>query len=181
MKGEAVSTAEPAPSGLTKSERQPLPICQNCLHGLAFEGFSLQLDRKTRERIVSGFTPDKFFAVYPHSLHVKQPTYDSETAPLNDYTNDFREISNRLRQDLGWKCEGCARVLADHKLRRFLDVHHINGNRRDNRHSNLKVLCIVCHANQPDHHHMKSDPRYRDYLSTRLETLPTREEAVHEL
>ena len=153
-------------SGKTKTERRRLSVCQNCLHGLAFEGFSSQMDRRTRARIVSEFSPDQFFAVYPRSLHVKRPTYDSDTAPLNDYPSDFHEISDRVRRESGWQCDACKRVLSDNKLRRYLDVHHINGDRRDNRNTNLRALCVGCHANQPNHHHVKNDPRYRAYILT---------------
>src|SRR5262249_28280521 len=110
--------------GQTKNERHALHVCQNCLHSLSFDGFNLQMNREIRAKIVREFVPDRFFDVYPRSLHSKQPTYNSDNAPLNNYTPDFRELSARVRQDSGWKCEGCARVLADHNLRHFLDVHH---------------------------------------------------------
>ena len=129
-----------------------------------FEGFSLQMDRKTRTYIVSQFTPDKFFAKYPRSLHDRHPTYDADNAPLNTYTRDFAEISAKVRCDAGWTCQECGQVLANEKYRGYLDVHHVNGNKQDNRLTNLKVLCVGCHATQPNHHHMKSDPRHRAYL-----------------
>jgi hypothetical protein len=147
-----------------RSERRQLSVCQNCLAGLAFDGFSFRKDRHTRANFVRSFTPSLFFAAYPQSLHPRKPRYTSATAPLDTYTDDFHEVSRRVREQVGWRCEGCRRDLAQLRLRQYLHVHHKSADRRDNRRSNLKALCIVCHAEQPRHAHLKSDPRYRAFL-----------------
>jgi hypothetical protein len=151
-----------------RSERHRLPVCQNCLDGLAFGGFSLRHDRHTRAEYVRLFTPASFFKKYPRSLHPRMPRYTSVTAPLNNYTGDFNEISRRVRARAGWRCECCGRGLADERLRRYLHVHHQNGDRGDNTPANLQALCIICHADQPRHGHLKSHPDYKEFLEREL-------------
>jgi hypothetical protein len=146
-----------------RSERQRLPVCQNCLAALAFNGFSLQKDRSARRKIVETFAPAQFFAVYPHSLHVRKPRFTSETAPLDDYTDNFAEISYRVRKEAGWRCQKCYLWVGPHRSQ-YLHVHHKNGNRRDNKTANLRALCIKCHADEPWHGHLKNDPRYTAFL-----------------
>lgn len=142
-----------------------LSVCQNCLDRLSFKGFNLQtMNRTRRHRFVAEFLPEHFFAVYPRSLHVEKPKYDSDTAPLNEYPADFGELSERLRRESGWKCQNCHRILSDPRLRQFLHVHHVNGVRSDNTRQNLKVLCVACHAKEPRHQHIRNTPAYAEFL-----------------
>jgi hypothetical protein len=148
-----------------RSERRRLSVCQNCLSGLGFDGFDPQWPRSRRREFVGAFAPERFFAFYPQSLHRQRPAFDADTAPINDYTPDFDEVSKRLKEALGWQCQnaGCRRVL-DGSLRQYLHTHHRNGDRSDNRRANLKVLCIGCHAEEPLHHHLKRTPQYAAYV-----------------
>jgi hypothetical protein len=152
-----------------RNERHRLPVCQNCLDGLAFQGFSLRQSKQARTEYVRSFTPASFFKVYPRSLHARKPRYTSATAPINTYTDDFSKISRRIREQVDWRCEGCRHSFAAEGFRRFLHVHHRNGNKRDNSPENLEVLCIICHAEQPRHGHLKSDPMYKKLLELQLE------------
>lgn len=148
----------------SRTERRRLRVCQNCLSELLFDGFNLSMEKNSRMDFVAKFTPEKFFKIYPRSLHRRKPAFNSVTAPLNDYPSDFRETSTRLRRQNGWKCEGCGRIFDSDRLRRFLDVHHVDGDRSNNSRANLKVLCVGCHARQHSHAHLKNSSRYRDYL-----------------
>jgi hypothetical protein len=152
-----------------RSERRRLHVCQNCLTEIGFDDFSRDDDRDQRHRYVAAFTPDRFFEVYPRSLHVRKPAHTEQTAPLNDYTPDFREISASLRRQAGWRCQDCQRVFADMRLRRYVHVHHRNGIKSDNSRQNLQVLCLGCHAETPNHSHMK---QHRDYLAFLAERPP---------
>jgi hypothetical protein len=146
--------------GSRRSERKRIPVCQICLENLSFDGFSLKQDRHSRRNYVSAFTPAKFFAVYPRSLHSKKPTYTSTNAPLDDYTDDFPKISRLFREQAGWRCSKCRKSFSLPRMRQYLHVHHKNGDRRNNSSGNLVALCIVCHAEEPMHQHLKRDPRY---------------------
>lgn len=50
-----------------------------------------------------------------------------------------------LKQEREWKCECCG--LTEWQGKRLpLEVHHINGDRTDQRRENLQILCPNCHA-----------------------------------
>jgi hypothetical protein len=150
--------------GYTRTEMRRLSVCQNCLSMLNFDGFK-DLPGPSRPQFVSGFTPDRFFALYPQSPHTKVPFYGEDGAPPNDYTRDFPEISHALRQQLNWECQDCRRDFSSTVLRRFLQVHHRNAGRWDNSPENLEVLCVGCHAGRPMHSHIKRLPIYNEYKS----------------
>lgn len=152
-------------NGKARNERRQLPVCQNCLDGLSFDKFSLGWDPHRRRTFVAAFKPARFFTSYPRSLHAHRPTYTASTAPLDTYPRNFSDISRRVRERANWRCEECRRDFSPEHWRRYLHAHHLNGDRRDNVPANLRSLCIVCHADQPLHHHLKSDPRYAELVS----------------
>jgi len=49
-------------------------------------------------------------------------------------------LKKRLMEDRGYKCENC-----EHDNINILQVHHIDGNNKNNDVSNLKLLCPNCH------------------------------------
>ena len=69
------------------------------------------------------------------------------------------EFSKKVRESKAWTCEGCGSKLEND--RSLLHVHHANGEKNDNRLGNLKVLCIVCHSEQPMHSHIKASEEQR--------------------
>lgn len=155
--------------GGIRTERKRLRVCQNCLDAISFNGFGLYMQRRQRMQYVNDFTPEQFFAQYPQSPHTRLPSHNSEGAPLNDYTKDFPAISRKLREEAGWRCSAptCRRILAAQALRRYLQVHHIDGNRWNNDPTNLKVVCIACHAEENHHSHIKASPDYVAYMRIR--------------
>ncbi len=136
-----------------------LNVCQNCLNSLNFDGFSYSLHKGKRADLVSEFTIPRFFEKYPKSLHLRRPKHDFISAPLNDYTPDFAQISRSVKSARGYRCEECNRT----PEARFLHVHHINGQKNDNSDANLRVLCMGCHAAAPRHGHMKDLPGFEEF------------------
>ena len=51
----------------------------------------------------------------------------------------------QLKQDREWKCECCG-VTEWQGKPLSLEIHHINGDRYDNRRENLQILCPNCHS-----------------------------------
>jgi hypothetical protein len=150
-----------------RAERKKLNVCQRCLDRTRFPGWNSSDATSVRLAFVRKFSPSRFFELFPKSLHMQKPKYTAHDAPLNVYTPDFSDISSTLRRQSDWECSDCRVKMLKAEHRKFLQTHHKNGARWDNRRENLEVLCMACHASRPHHSHMKSDPRYREFLALR--------------
>jgi hypothetical protein len=154
--------------GTTKTENQPLNVCQNCLGTLEFNGFKNNLTRPERALHVNAFTPADFFEQYPRLLDGVGHGNEN-VAPINAYPADFPQISNQVRIAAGWRCQEviCKFDCSPPSRRQYLHVHHLNGNRADSSRRNLKAVCIECHAKQPMHSHLKNIPQYQAFMRLR--------------
>lgn len=137
-----------------------IPVCKNCLDSINYANYRSE-GRETRYRIWTSFSLIEYFDKYTSRIRVK-PTYTEKTAPLDDYSSDWDAVSSQYRDTVDWGCEKCGLVLRDHKA--FLHVHHKNGVRSDNRRENLKALCIKCHAEEPNHDHVRNSPDYDKFI-----------------
>ena len=151
-------------NGNARSEKRVLSVCQNCLAKLQFDGFRYDMNRSQRGEIVRQFTPDRFFRMYPKSLHGRVPKHNDANSPLNNYTKDWSTHSFKVRSAANWTCSHCKKDFSAPDMRKFLDVHHLDAQKWNNDSKNLFVVCIKCHAEQPNHSHLKSDPRYTAYI-----------------
>ena len=142
--------------------KRQLPVCQNCLERLSWRGFSSSMNRTIRHGIVGTFSISEFFSKYPNSLHPVTPSHTADSAPKNDYPENWALIASELKRQLGYYCQSCQKVLGESN-KRFLHVHHINGLKNDCRVENLQCLCISCHADQPMHATLRALPEYREY------------------
>lgn len=135
-----------------------LKVCSYCLKNINWHG--------------DEFSLKKFFERYPKDFIINKPRFTSENAPLNNYSSYWPEISYKTKKACNFCCEECKLYLGDSENLSFLHVHHINGEKNDNRKENLKTLCYECHSNQPDHWHMKKEALYESFIKLRksLET-----------
>ena len=155
----------------TTNKLTKLSVCQNCLGLLEFDGFRMDWTRPLRANAVQQFTLESFFIHFPRSLHTATPTYNEDNAPLNQYSPDFGTISAKIRAAVGWKCQRCNVNLSAHSFRKYLHVHHKDGAKFNNNMTNLEVLCLECHAEEPAHHHMKNVPEYRQFIQLKHEII----------
>ena len=70
-----------------------------------------------------------------------------------NYTSDHPKIRDQLLIEKDFCCESCGVQLKEKTS--LLHMHHLNSRKGDNQRDNLKLLCIICHSLQPNHHHMK--------------------------
>jgi hypothetical protein len=131
-------------NGIQNCEEK-LVVCKNCLNW-----YNKQYRRGLT---VESFDIADFFRHFKKTPITKKPTHTDIFAPKSGYTDDWDSISLRLKQQSGYICDDCRINLINHK--KLVQTHHINGQKNDNRNSNLKVLCMECHSEQPDHGHMK--------------------------
>jgi len=143
-----------------KSEICELKICKWCLQYLSYKGYA----GSKRQHIFETFSIDEYFSIYPKSLIVTEPTYTDNTAPVNNYGTGFREVSRRYRAENNWTCKKCGVDLSARSHQQYLDTHHRDGAKYDNKDENLAAVCIRCHAEEPMHAHMKNSPRYKEFM-----------------
>ena len=103
----------------------------------------------------------------------RKPTGNDITDPVNEYSSDWEQISDRYKEKVGWKCEECGIDLQERT--EFLEVYHIDGLKYNNKEENLRALCIGCQAEMPQHQHIKSTPKYKEFLQWRNQQQSNRE------
>ena len=144
-----------------KGERveRRLYVCKNCLNKLNYRKYRNYRPSK-KEEIREFFDLNKFFEMYGSQI-TRKPTSTDITAPVNEYSSDWDQISRHYKEKVGWRCKECGIDLGERK--EFLEVHHTNRSKYDNSEENLRALCISCHAEQFQHQHIKSGSKYKEF------------------
>lgn len=141
---------------------QVLQVCGYCLN---------ELNKKHESSIQykkSNFLPEIFFSEEFRNNWLNDSDYKVDTKSVpNVYQQDWKEISSKYKNKVNYQCEGdgCRYSdLSSSNMRKYLHCHHVNMEKSDNNYSNLKALCLACHAEQPNHGHMKNN-EYTKYVS----------------
>lgn len=142
----------------------PLLPCINCLKQLNYRTVQFGHEIEMWRDIARKFDLEEFFGLYS-TFFSQQPRYRDTDGSLSGYVSGWSTISDRQRNKANWTCSSCRVVLAKPQLRRWLHTHHVNGVRGDNHHTNLVVLCLLCHAEQPGHEHMHVSEEGREAVS----------------
>lgn len=121
--------------------------CQNCLVKLSYKDFHWKWQKDKKLEAVSNFQIQEYIDENEGNLAVMKfvPSYDENSPPSGIYTDDFPQISTKLRASVNWKCSKCN---VDMSLKKAgLHTHHRNRVKSNNAISNLQVLCALCHKN----------------------------------
>lgn len=148
----------------TNLERD-MGVCKNCLTALDWRNYT-DLHGEDKTRCWETFDPKAFLDEY--GSRVKGlPSQTPETAPLNQYPANWSEISRRVRERSGWICQGCSLSFREPRARRWLHVHHRDGDRSNSSPQNLKALCIGCHQKEFGHEQLRNSPDFSGFLRWR--------------
>lgn len=144
-------------------DNQKLNVCKYCLNIINNE-----LDDSKRYSVID-FIPDVFFnsTLFEKGRLIRNPTDQfSDAAPANIYPEDWKAISKKYKEKAQYQCEGISCIHSDlskSEYRQYLDCHHVDHDKSNSEVSNLKALCVLCHAKEPNHSHMINSPRYNQY------------------
>jgi 5-methylcytosine-specific restriction endonuclease McrA len=141
-----------------ENERRKLEVCGYCLNEYNKE--NIHKFKKETFNILNYIKEP----INNNNFNQLNDTYfkdDLETVP-SFYAHNWNEISNELKKIKNYTCQKCAINLQDTK--QYLHTHHVDSNPSNNVISNLKVLCIACHANEFNHSHIKSNSLYSNFI-----------------
>ena len=71
---------------------------------------------------------------------------------LFGYTRDWDEIKTAYKEKKQYTCEKCGLKIDDAFDRQYIHCHHIDRVKTNNSESNLKCLCLYCHAHVDERH-----------------------------
>jgi hypothetical protein len=148
-----------------KKSDEHLNVCQHCLHELHYLGFTRFLSGTVKRTRVKEFSLEAFFEAFGRSCVWATPKFDSDNAPSNVYSINFHRIAKGIKEQRGYRCQDstCGIDLSAPHLQKFLHAHHIDADKSDSHPSNIKLLCIRCHANSFRHSHLRESPHYSEF------------------
>lgn len=131
--------------------------CKNCLNETGYKGYNKDMSASDKNKMVESFKIDEFISENEATVTTSRFYLESQRVKLSDetvqpmvYSDDFPELSRRLREENSWTCSKCKVDMS--RMKAGLHTHHKNGVKSDNSRSNLQVLCALCHQGIDEFH-----------------------------
>lgn len=142
--------------GYTEETIDNLPLCKYCANIMS-------------QRYNTNMTSDQFVEILKEAG--KATEQEEAEVDIFGYVKNWPQISEAKRALENYTCEQCGYQANNAFDRRFIQVHHIDGNKLNNKKENLKCLCIRCHANVDDRHKQNFSKGYNaDMLAEFVES-----------
>ncbi len=127
-----------------------LDLCYNC---------KMELSAKSLH--FSPFSLKDFFKKYdsyvPKTIRRVETVTKTQT-----YQPNQDDLSREYRKAAAYLCQLCnVDCSIDHSL---LNLHHVDGDPSNNKHNNLRVLCVDCHSKQPLHSQVSQTRRAKSHI-----------------
>ncbi|MDE6769421.1 MAG: hypothetical protein K2J78_06835, partial [Muribaculaceae bacterium] len=103
-----------------------------------------------RDNFLSIQDSTDFVEVLKEAGEVREP--EQLELDIFGYVKDWERISMAYRTTRQFTCERCGIKVDDGFDHQYMQTHHRNGNKTDNRESNLECLCVQCHSEVDDRH-----------------------------
>ena len=140
--------------------------CRNCLDGTGYRGYRKDKSKNEKDNAVESFKIIEFLEENEATFTTAkfyQVRHSDETVQPMVYSDDFPEISRKLREEKDWFCTKCKVDMR--RMKKGLHTHHKNGVKNDNSRRNLQVLCALCHQNiDSDHKGMHLSKEVTKYI-----------------
>ncbi len=149
-----VEATDPHSGNITNHEVELL-VCKNCIKDLNWNKFA-EFAGAEKKGIWLSFSIEDFFSEFA-TFFSSKPTHTDITAPPGGYVKKWKSIATSYKELRNWRCTSCGVDLSKHPM--LLHAHHENGVLSDNSEANIKVLCVLCHAEKPYHSRVKPTPK----------------------
>ena len=103
-----------------------------------------------------------FVALLKEAGEVKEPI--EEEVDIFGYVKNWEQISLDFRRRHDFTCARCGVTVNEGFDYQYIHTHHLNGNKLDNKESNLECLCIQCHAEVDDTHRKNFSKGAKKYM-----------------
>lgn len=150
--------------GKSKEIQEILYPCQHCLNQSGYRCFSYKnMPREKRRKVVEFFDAKEamnFIKQHFDSWRLSEKARHSlkrDVMPVG-YHPDHSKISRAYREEKGYVCEQCGVNLAGKS--HLTDIHHKDGDKRNNSYDNLECLCKICHAERHPYYKIGDEIRW---------------------
>lgn len=103
-----------------------------------------------KQEAISIYNSTDFVEILKAAGDVAEPS--EAEVDIFGYVRNWEEISKAYRTKMNFTCERCGTHVEDGFDQAYMQTHHKNGVKTDNRENNLECLCIRCHADVDETH-----------------------------